>query len=178
MVQETYDGPNGAKTWVKELQRRGDGDVTIALAGNKVDMKKHRQVDAEVNGLVGVFGCWGCVGCVPFVSTDERTSLVCRRHKSTRLQRTCCSLRHQRVMEPTSKQCSKALVQHTAWEGGGDAPTDAALTHTLVCHTSFVLPPSPTAKTLKKVPSAAKAAEDAVGLGSAAPPAESKGCCR
>jgi GTPase SAR1 family protein len=30
------DSFNGAKSWVKELQRRGDPNVVIALAGNKV----------------------------------------------------------------------------------------------------------------------------------------------
>jgi GTPase SAR1 family protein len=36
----------GAKSWVKELQRRGDTEVVIALAGNKVDMDG-RRVTAE-----------------------------------------------------------------------------------------------------------------------------------
>lgn len=30
------DSFTGAKSWVKELQRRGDPSVVIALAGNKV----------------------------------------------------------------------------------------------------------------------------------------------
>ena len=30
------DSFEGAKSWVKELQRRGDPNVIIALAGNKV----------------------------------------------------------------------------------------------------------------------------------------------
>lgn len=33
---------------VKELQRRGDPNVVIALAGNKADMRDKRQVEAEV----------------------------------------------------------------------------------------------------------------------------------
>ena len=33
---------------VKELQRRGDPNAVIALAGNKADMRDRRQVDAEV----------------------------------------------------------------------------------------------------------------------------------
>jgi hypothetical protein len=37
----------GAKSWVKELQRRGDQNVVIALAGNKADMKEKRLVDVE-----------------------------------------------------------------------------------------------------------------------------------
>ncbi len=37
---------NGAKSWVKELQRRGDQNVVIALAGNKCDLDK-RKVETE-----------------------------------------------------------------------------------------------------------------------------------
>ena len=50
---------NGAKSWVKELQRRGDPNVVIALAGNKADLHKKRRVEteeakryAEENGLL------------------------------------------------------------------------------------------------------------------------------
>ena len=35
----------GAKTWVKELQRRGAPDCIIALAGNKSDLESQRKVD-------------------------------------------------------------------------------------------------------------------------------------
>lgn len=48
----------GAKSWVKELQRRGDANVVIALAGNKVDMdgrvveKDEAQAFAEENGII------------------------------------------------------------------------------------------------------------------------------
>merc|ERR1712065_2480 len=45
--RESFDGPNGAKSWVKELQRRGDADVVICLAGNKLDLEHERQVKAE-----------------------------------------------------------------------------------------------------------------------------------
>jgi len=38
---------NGAKSWVKELQRRGDSNVVIALAGNKADMEAKRKVQTE-----------------------------------------------------------------------------------------------------------------------------------
>ena len=37
------DSFNGAKSWVKELQRRGDANVVIALAGNKADMESKRK---------------------------------------------------------------------------------------------------------------------------------------
>ncbi|CAM9198306.1 unnamed protein product, partial [Ectocarpus fasciculatus] len=42
--KETF---NGAKSWVKELQRRGDPNVVIALAGNKADMENKRKVNTE-----------------------------------------------------------------------------------------------------------------------------------
>lgn len=38
---------NGAKSWVKELQRRGDPNVVIALAGNKCDLEDNRQISRE-----------------------------------------------------------------------------------------------------------------------------------
>mmetsp|Transcript_2653 Transcript_2653/g.8310 ORF Transcript_2653/g.8310 Transcript_2653/m.8310 type:complete len:198 (-) Transcript_2653:507-1100(-) len=38
---------NGAKSWVKELQRRGDPNVVIALAGNKADLHSKRRVACE-----------------------------------------------------------------------------------------------------------------------------------
>lgn len=53
------DSFNGAKSWVKELQRRGDPNVVIALAGNKADLESRRKVEfeeaqayAEENGLL------------------------------------------------------------------------------------------------------------------------------
>lgn len=42
------DSFEGAKSWVRELQRRGDPNVVIALAGNKSDIVTKRKVDAEV----------------------------------------------------------------------------------------------------------------------------------
>ncbi|EQC32994.1 Ras-like protein Rab-5A [Saprolegnia diclina VS20] len=41
------DSFTGAKSWVKELQRRGDPNVIIALAGNKADLEARRKVDLE-----------------------------------------------------------------------------------------------------------------------------------
>jgi len=41
------DSFNGAKTWVNELQRRGDPNVVIALAGNKMDLEHKRKVEFE-----------------------------------------------------------------------------------------------------------------------------------
>ena len=35
------------KSWVKELQRRGDPNVVIALAGNKADLEGRRKVEFE-----------------------------------------------------------------------------------------------------------------------------------
>lgn len=53
------DSFNGAKSWVKELQRRGDPNVVIALAGNKADLESRRKVDldearsyADDNGII------------------------------------------------------------------------------------------------------------------------------
>jgi small GTP-binding protein len=39
------DSFEGAKSWVKELQRRGDPNVIIALAGNKADIKDKRVIE-------------------------------------------------------------------------------------------------------------------------------------
>ena len=41
------DSYNGARSWVKELQKRGDMNVVIALAGNKCDMEAKRRVETE-----------------------------------------------------------------------------------------------------------------------------------
>jgi len=47
----------GAKSWVKELQRRGDPNVVIALAGNKADLEARRKVDfAEANAYANENG--------------------------------------------------------------------------------------------------------------------------
>jgi small GTP-binding protein len=53
------DSFTGAKSWVKELQRRGDPNVVIALAGNKADLDSRRKVEfedaqayAEMNGIL------------------------------------------------------------------------------------------------------------------------------
>ena len=53
--QESF---SGAKSWVKELQRRGDANVVIALAGNKLDIegrvveKEEAAAFAEENGII------------------------------------------------------------------------------------------------------------------------------
>eukprot|EP00667_Euglena_gracilis_P021481 EG_transcript_23555 len=54
-----YDSFNRAKQWVKELQLRGDANVVIALAGNKLDLAEKRAVEtaeaqayAEENGIL------------------------------------------------------------------------------------------------------------------------------
>lgn len=38
---------NGAKSWVRELQRQGHPNVVVALAGNKTDLTTKRQVATE-----------------------------------------------------------------------------------------------------------------------------------
>ena len=44
---DDQDSFTGAKSWVKELQRRGDPNVVIALAGNKADLEARRNVEFE-----------------------------------------------------------------------------------------------------------------------------------
>merc|ERR1711915_1151329 len=53
------DSFTGAKSWVKEMERRGDPNVVIALAGNKADLESRRKVEfeeanayAEENGIL------------------------------------------------------------------------------------------------------------------------------
>jgi small GTP-binding protein len=41
------DSYNGARSWVKELQKRGDSNLVIAIAGNKCDMESKRKVETE-----------------------------------------------------------------------------------------------------------------------------------
>merc|ERR1712170_35248 len=43
----------GAKSWVKELQRRGDPNVIIALAGNKADLEQRRHFTRRGGELCG-----------------------------------------------------------------------------------------------------------------------------
>lgn len=43
---ESFNGANGAKTWVNELRRRGDENCVICLAGNKADLSG-REVEAD-----------------------------------------------------------------------------------------------------------------------------------
>ena len=53
------DSFNGARSWIKELQKSRDMNVVIALAGNKCDMESKRRVEveeaqayAQENGLI------------------------------------------------------------------------------------------------------------------------------
>ena len=43
------DSFEGAQKWVKEIQRRGEPNAVIALAGNKADLKDGRVITAEVS---------------------------------------------------------------------------------------------------------------------------------
>jgi len=43
----SYDSFDRAKKWVKELQRQGNPNIVIALAGNKVDLASKRKVEIE-----------------------------------------------------------------------------------------------------------------------------------
>ena len=42
------DSFDRAKNWVKELQRQGNPNIVIALAGNKVDLASRRAFGTEV----------------------------------------------------------------------------------------------------------------------------------
>jgi GTPase SAR1 family protein len=46
-----------AKQWVKELQRQGNPNIVIALAGNKSDLNSKRKVEPEVRVPVRVPLC-------------------------------------------------------------------------------------------------------------------------
>jgi len=55
----SYESFDRAKKWVKELQRQGNPNIVIALAGNKVDLASKRTVEieesqayAEENGIL------------------------------------------------------------------------------------------------------------------------------
>eukprot|EP00162_Nutomonas_longa_P007987 comp18171_c0_seq2/m.32020 comp18171_c0_seq2/g.32020 ORF comp18171_c0_seq2/g.32020 comp18171_c0_seq2/m.32020 type:complete len:129 (-) comp18171_c0_seq2:117-503(-) len=41
------DSFNRAKSWVKELQKQGNANIVIALAGNKADLAAKRKVEFE-----------------------------------------------------------------------------------------------------------------------------------
>jgi len=43
----TTDSFERAKNWVKELQRQGNPNIVIALAGNKLDLASNRKISAE-----------------------------------------------------------------------------------------------------------------------------------
>jgi len=43
----SYDSFDRAKKWVKELQRQGNPNIVIALAGNKFDLAPKRKVEIE-----------------------------------------------------------------------------------------------------------------------------------
>ena len=64
------DSFEGAKSWVKELQRRGEPNVVIALAGNKADAPKEKRVldTAEVREYATEAGCL-------YMDTSAKTGL-------------------------------------------------------------------------------------------------------
>jgi Ras-related protein Rab-5C len=54
-----HESFTGARTWIEELQRQGNPDIVIGLAGNKCDLGEKRQVPvdeakafAEENGCI------------------------------------------------------------------------------------------------------------------------------
>lgn len=44
---EKQESFNKAKSWIKELQRQANPNIVIALAGNKIDLDIHREVERE-----------------------------------------------------------------------------------------------------------------------------------
>jgi len=59
---------NRAKAWVKELQRQGNPNIVIVLAGNKVDLAGSREVDAsEVK-------CYAQEAGIMFMETSAKTN--------------------------------------------------------------------------------------------------------
>ncbi len=47
----------GAKSWVRELQKKGEPGVVIALAGNKADAKERKVLEAEAVEYAEEAGC-------------------------------------------------------------------------------------------------------------------------
>ncbi len=47
LFSTNYDSFQRAKQWVKELQRQGNTNIVIALAGNKSDLSDKRKVDPQ-----------------------------------------------------------------------------------------------------------------------------------
>lgn len=81
---------NGAKSWVKELQRRGDPNVVITLAGNKADLQNKRKVEHQVLS--------------PMVSKAMSHN---RKLNNMQKKMEFCIWRHRRKMPPMSKVCFK-----------------------------------------------------------------------
>mmetsp|Transcript_11046 Transcript_11046/g.28389 ORF Transcript_11046/g.28389 Transcript_11046/m.28389 type:complete len:199 (-) Transcript_11046:226-822(-) len=63
------DSFNRAKNWVRELQRQGNPELIVALAGNKADLAGQRAVEpAEAQGYADENGLF-------FVETSAKTSV-------------------------------------------------------------------------------------------------------
>lgn len=75
------DSFNGAKSWVKELQRRGDPNVVIALAGNKADMETKRKVQTEEAQQ------YAAENEIIFMETSAKTALNVRGKQTSNLCR-------------------------------------------------------------------------------------------
>lgn len=88
------DSFNGAKSWVKELQRRGDPNVVIALAGNKSDLEHKRAVSLllcddttregvrETRGTTRVPRFLSGCACSQVLRTKEWLNLMCSHCRS------------------------------------------------------------------------------------------------
>eukprot|EP01018_Ginkgo_biloba_P006824 Gb_38734 [translate_table: standard] len=55
----TWDSFVRAKNWVQELQKQGNPNLVMALAGNKADMAVKRKVEAEdSSSFLWIWGCY------------------------------------------------------------------------------------------------------------------------
>ena len=75
MLATPQDSFQRAKQWVKELQRQGNPNIVIALAGNKSDLNSKRKVEPEVSRPAARVpasalhdGCCRPLWCVPYAA--------------------------------------------------------------------------------------------------------------
>lgn len=61
------DSFEGAKSWVRELQKRGEPDVVIALAGNKCDISNRAVTTEEAREYAAE------IGDIIYVETSAKT---------------------------------------------------------------------------------------------------------
>src|SRR5690242_17418913 len=81
--QETFDR---AKAWVKELQRQGNPNVVIALAGNKLDLASQRKVSSEVQNFLSKL--------FVFHNRNQVLTESTRRHRVMQMKMEFCIWKH------------------------------------------------------------------------------------